>query len=417
MLTAANEGLSNQFKSEREAIQATDSLLHKTVSMQQVADVGVGTFLSGGIDSSLVSAVAQSESSNCIKTFTIGFEEKEYDESAYAEEIAQHLGTDHKTVYVNANDALEMVPKICRIYDEPFADASQIPTLLVSEIAREDVTVCLSGDGGDELFAGYNRYNWSESIWSKVGSIPLPVRKLLALLLRQPGPEFWDVCYKLIATVCRANSMSKQRMVGLKLQKLSEFIAHADIEEAYRYLLSYWNTSECLAEIGNEPFQTSYHSHYPATDKFIEKALFWDQINYLPGDNLAKVDRASMAVSLETRLPLLSHEMVELSWRIPQAMKVKNGESKWLLKQVLYKYIPGHLVERPKMGFSVPIASWLRNELREWASDLLTSEEFKNNRVLNQEKIHKAWTEHLSGRKDHALRLWAVLMFLSWNDR
>jgi len=417
LLTVANTGLSNQFSNEDEAIQATDDLLHKTVSMQKVADVDVGTFLSGGIDSSLISAIAQSESSKSIKTFTIGFEEKEYDESGYAEEIAQHLGTDHKTVYVNAKDALETVPEICRIYDEPFADASQIPTLLVSKIAREEVTVCLSGDGGDELFAGYNRYNWSESIWGKIGPIPLPVRKLLALLLQQPKPEFWDACYKLIATIRNVNSKSAHRLVGLKLQKLSEFIVHASIEDAYQYLLSYWNMSECLTDIGTEPFQTSYYSHHPNTDKFIEKALFWDQMNYLPGDNLAKVDRASMAVSLETRLPLLSHEMIELSWRIPQAMKVKNGDSKWLLKQILFKYVPSHLVDRPKMGFSVPIASWLRNELREWAGDLLTSEELKNNRVLNQEQIYKAWTEHISGSKDHALRLWAVLMFLSWNNK
>lgn len=417
LLTVANKGLSNQFKSEEEAIRATDDLLHKTISMQKVADVDVGTFLSGGIDSSLVSAIAQFESTKRIKTFTIGFEEKEYDESVYAEEIAHHLGTDHKTVYVNAKDALDTVPEICRIYDEPFADASQIPTLLVSKIAREEVTVCLSGDGGDELFAGYNRYNWSESIWGKIGPIPLPVRKLLALLMQQPRPEFWDVCYKLIATVRRANSKYAQRMVGLKLQKLSEFIVHASVEDAYQYLLSYWNTSECLADICTGSFQTSYHSHYPATDKFIEKALFWDQMNYLPGDNLAKVDRASMAVSLETRLPLLSHEMIELSWRIPLAMKVKNGDSKWLLKQVLFKYVPSQLVERPKMGFSVPIASWLRNELREWASDLLTSEALKDNRVLNQKQIYKTWSEHLSGRRDHALKLWAVLMFLSWNDR
>jgi len=221
LLTEANKGLSDQYTSEEEAILATDNLLHKTVSMQQVADVGVGTFLSGGIDSSLVSAVAQFESSKNIKTFTIGFEEKEYDESGYAEDIAKHLGTDHKTVYVSANDALEIVPEISRVYDEPFADSSQIPTLLVSKIAREEVAVCLSGDGGDELFAGYNRYNWTDSIWKKCVFIPLPVRKLIALMLQQPKPEFWDACYKLIATARGVNSKSAQRMVGLKLQKLN----------------------------------------------------------------------------------------------------------------------------------------------------------------------------------------------------
>lgn len=417
LLEAANAGLKNPFKHEQEAIEEVDSVLHRTVAMQTIADVGVGTFLSGGIDSSLVSAVAQSESNRKVKTFTIGFEEAEYDESKYAERIAKHLGTDHQTVYMSAQNALEVVPKLHQIYDEPFADSSQIPTYLVSKIARKDVTVCLSGDGGDELFAGYNRYISSESIWKKTQEIPLPLRKALAAVLQQPKPEFWDRCYRLFAPKTKKNGMEAQRMVGLKLQKLSTFITQASLEEGYQYLSSYWDRPEQLLAKSDTIANTMRHYHRPETEAFIEQAMYWDQMNYLPGDNLAKVDRASMAVSLETRLPLLSHEMAELSWRIPKTMKVRNGESKWILKQVLDKYMPRDLVVRPKMGFSVPVAQWLRKELHEWASDLLVSDNLKNSGMLNHKLINKVWNQHINGDNDHSLKLWAVLMYLSWSDQ
>ena len=417
LLEVANAGLDNPFREVGEAVEELDSLLHSTVSMQMIADVNVGTFLSGGIDSSLVSAVTQAESGSNIRTFTIGFREADYDESRYAEKIAQYLGTEHKTVYVCGRDALETVPKLGAIYDEPFADSSQIPTYLVSGIARNDVTVCLSGDGGDELFAGYNRYTWSESIWRRIGSIPGPLRHLLAAVMRAPKPEYWDYCYRLLSPRAKTGGMGAQRMVGLKLQKLAEFITQDSLEDGYQYLLSYWNRPDrLLTRDFDVPGTTNRYADLRAAE-FIDQALYWDQTNYLPGDNLAKVDRASMAVSLETRLPLLSHQMAELSWRIPVSMKVKGGESKWLLKQVLYRYIPRELIERPKMGFSVPVAHWLRNELHEWAGDLLSSSRVRENGMLDYELIDQVWREHNRGSKDHALKLWAVFMFLSWQDR
>jgi asparagine synthase (glutamine-hydrolysing) len=417
LLDIANAGLRNQVSNIEEAVEELDSMLHRTISMQMIADVGVGTFLSGGIDSSLVSAVTQAESGKNIKTFTIGFREADYDESVYAKRIANYLGTEHKTVYVSARDALDVVPNLCSIYDEPFADASQIPSYLVSGIARNEVTVCLSGDGGDELFAGYNRYAWSESIWKKIGPVPAALRNLIGLMLQGPKPEFWDSIYKLFARGSNANGMATQRMVGLKLQKLGGFIRKENLEQGYQYLLSYWDKPEQLLVYDGVVSERATLFDLPDTNEFIAQALYLDQMNYLPGDNLTKVDRASMAVSLETRLPLLSHEIAELSWRIPVSMKVNAGDSKWVLRQVLYKYIPRELIDRPKMGFSVPVAHWLRNELYEWASDLLSGSRARNNSFLNYKEVDRIWREHTRGKNDHALKLWAVLMFLSWTDR
>lgn len=417
LLEVANKGISTQIGDERDAIEELDKLLRDTVSMQTIADVSVGTFLSGGIDSSLVSAVAQAETSRNIKTFTIGFEEVDYDESKYAERIAGYLGTDHRTEYVSAQDALEVVPKLNSIYDEPFADASQIPTYLVSRIARKNVTVCLSGDGGDELFGGYNRYTWSESIWRRAALIPRPVRRVLASIMQSLKPGVWDLGYRLLASGASADRMGAQRMVGLKLQKLAEFITEKSLEDGYQYLLSFWNDPDQLLNLEDAMIDTAHINESPNTKEFIHRAMYWDQINYLPGDNLAKVDRASMAVSLETRLPLLSHQIAELSWRIPRSMKVRNGHSKWLLKQVLYKYVPRELIDRPKMGFSVPVAHWLRNELNEWAGDLLGSKRVMENSMLNQAHITRVWREHIKGERDHALKLWALLMFISWTEK
>lgn len=412
LLDVANSGLSNLITREETAIEELDQLLHSTVEMQKIADVSVGTFLSGGIDSSLVSAIAQAGSGKNIKTFTIGFDNAEYDESQYAEEISRHLGTDHTTVCMSGQDALDMVPRISSIYDEPFADSSQIPSCLVSQIARQDVTVCLSGDGGDELFAGYNRYISSESIWKNIDHIPLLLRKMFASLLKLPSSQLWDHAYRLF--VSRGRKVS-QRMIGLKLQKFCDFIMHEDLDDAYQYLLSYWEAPEYLLK--NKLPVYGERLDPLKSDDFLERVLYWDQMTYLPGDNLAKVDRASMSVSLETRLPLLSHEMVEFSWRIPRSMKVREGESKWLLRKVLYNYVPKELIERPKMGFSVPVAHWLRNELNEWASDLFSSDILKGSDLLDGELIQNIWKQHIKGERDHALKLWSVLMFLSWQQR
>ena len=414
VLHSANWGLQNIITDEDRVVTELDSLLHRTIFRQMIADVNMGAFLSGGIDSSVVSAIAQHESSSNIKTYTIGFNEKEYDESQYAEAIAKHLGTDHLTMHVTSRDALDIVPDIQNIYDEPFADSSQLPTYLVSKLAREHVTVCLSGDGGDELFAGYNRYHWTQSLWKKLSVLPYPLRLVIGGILAMPAPGMWDSIYQGL-TGFNKNTYDKQKLVGLKIQKLAGFMQQKDIIQAYDYLMSYWHESGSL--IASHAKDQGYGAQLslPAVDNFIDQAMYLDQMVYLPGDNLAKVDRASMAVSLETRLPLLSHEVVDLSWRIPTSMKIKNGVSKWALREVLYKYVPQEMIDRPKMGFSVPVARWLRSDLKTWAEDLLNSMDAGGG-VLQKDIILKTWQEHLSGKRDHSHRLWTVLMYQSWTQ-
>jgi asparagine synthase (glutamine-hydrolysing) len=413
VLNSVNSGRSALIRNEAEAVEQLDTLLRRTIRQQMIADVKIGTFLSGGIDSTIVSAIAQQESSENVRTYTIGFTEKEYDESVYAEKIARHLGTDHLTMHVTPNDALQVVPDLASIYDEPFSDSSQIPSYLVSKLAREHVTVCLSGDGGDELFAGYNRYIWTQSLWSKFSVAPDSVRQLIGKLLAVPSPAFWDSIYK-GATRFKPEDFERQKMMGLKLQKLAGLMQQKDIYKAYDYLMSYWSDPENLMAPGlRGNLQESKVSYSDATE-FIDEAMYLDQIGYLPGDNLVKVDRASMAVSLETRLPLLSHEVVDFAWRIPAAMKVKDNVTKWVLREVLYNYVPQEMIDRPKMGFSVPVGKWLRGELREWAEDLLGTLDTKAVGMLQKQPIKKAWREHISGKFDHSHRLWTVLMFLSW---
>ncbi len=414
---SASQGMSDPIQDEGEAIEALDAELHRSIRRQLIADVKIGTFLSGGIDSSVVSAIAQKESGERIKTYTIGFSEKEYDESGYAETIAKHLGTEHLTMHVGSNDALNVVPDLASIYDEPFADSSQIPTYLVSRLAREHVTVCLSGDGGDELFAGYNRYLWTQSLWKKLSPVPYPLRKFIGKALAVPSPRLWDGIYNLLSGK-RANSYDRQKLVGLKVQKLAGFIQQKDVFKAYDYLMSYWHHPDALVRDMSDKHNKSAPDYAAGLDLslcdgFVDQAMLMDQSIYLPGDNLAKVDRASMAVSLETRLPLLSHEVVDLAWRIPVSMKVKNNVSKWALRQVLYKYVPQKMIDRPKMGFSVPVAKWLRDDLKDWAGDLICGIDMADG-LLDKKPIERAWLEHVSGKRDHSHRLWTVLMYLSW---
>ena len=411
---AAADGLSNQIRDERQAEEELESLLKKTIEKQIIADVGIGVFLSGGIDSSIVSAIAQTLSTDPIKTYSIGFTEKEYDESTFAKEIAAHIGSNHSTINASPADTLNLVPDLPYIFDEPFSDSSQIPMHIVSKYARKEVTVCLSGDGGDELFAGYNRYISTDELWRKVAKIPINMRKIIASLLDVPRPAFWDCVYQGIHALKRGEQ-EKQKLVGLKVQKLAGLLKQPDIISGYNYLLSYWNNPEDIIH---------FHSGFsrpkaPGTgnlgiNEFINTAMFIDQKNYLPGDNLTKVDRATMAVSLESRLPLLSHELVELSWKIPVSMKVKEQTSKWLLRKVLYKYVPQNLIDRPKMGFSVPVGDWLRKDLREWTEDLLSLAGTNGYEIFNTQKINSTWESHKAGKQDHSQRLWTVLMLLSW---
>ena len=413
---AANKGLDNLIANDEQAIEELDSLLHKTIKMQTIADVGVGVFLSGGIDSSTVAAIAQSDSGSRIKTFSIGFSEKEYDESEFAGRIAEHLGTEHSTINVSPRDTLDIVPRLPSIFDEPFADSSQIPTYLVSRFARTKVTVCLSGDGGDELFAGYNRYLSTNNVWRKLSHLPHPLRSGAGKLIGLPSPGFWDGLYARLYSG-RRNDMEQQKLVGLKLQKLAGLMQQNDQLAAYDYLLSYWSKPEELVTAEIEKSHACPDPGFPDTDSFINKAMYLDQVGYLQGDNLTKVDRASMAVSLETRLPLLSHEIVELAWRIPVGMKARQNVSKWVLRQVLFKYVPRTLIERPKMGFSVPVAKWLREDLHEWAEDLLGLLEHDKFAFLDKGPIRAAWNQHLAGAYDHSQRIWTILMLLSWMEK
>jgi len=411
----AAQGRENRIHDQNEACSNFQDLLSATIRRQLVADVDVGLFLSGGIDSSLVTALAQEESGKRIQTYTIGFDERDYNEAGYAEKIARHIGTEHRTLSVTSRDALDIVPDIASVYDEPFADSSQIPTYLVSRLARQHVTVCLSGDGGDELFAGYNRYLWADKIWQRMNLLPGGLRKFLGTLLAGPSTEFWNKGYGLLGKASRdKNSI---RLVGLKMQKLAGFLQQEDMFGAYRYLLSYWQNPEQLIKTSDGAVYPVASSASQGSENFIESAMLMDQNDYLPGDNLVKVDRASMAVALETRLPLLSHELVEFSWRIPLDMKVRGQQTKWLMRELLYRYVPRELIDRPKMGFSVPIAEWLRSELRDWSGDTLMMLDNVVGDFIDTKLVQTAWQEHQSGRTDHSHRLWTMLMMTEWLHR
>lgn len=399
----AQKGLNEPIHSIDDAKSKLDSTLKNIISQQLSADVDVGLFLSGGIDSTTVTAIAQNISNTKVRTFTIGFPDKNYDESIYAEKIASHLGTEHLTLRIDGNDAQNTIPHLADIYAEPFADSSQIPAFLVSKLAKEHVTVCLSGDGGDELFAGYNRYLLTDKLWKKLQFVPKLGRKLA-------GSSLDAIPNGLRNAIVSPFYQTSQGLLDSKVQKLIGLLKSNDIMQAYDFLSSYWVKPDEI--IKNSSVYSQYEVDTPNGMEFIDKAMFVDLVRYLEGDNLVKTDRASMAVSLETRLPLLNHELIELAWSIPVSMKVKNNQSKWILRQVLAQYVPDSLIDRPKMGFSVPIASWLRNELKEWAGDLIHST--KSNQHLNYKPILKAWNEHQQGTQDHSHQLWTVLMFLSW---
>jgi asparagine synthase (glutamine-hydrolysing) len=414
MKAVANEGLLRAIKSETEAIATLDQLLHEAVRGQMIADVPLGAFLSGGIDSSTVVAVMQSESHSPVRTFTIGFHEQDYDEAKYARKIAAHLGTQHTELYVTPADALAMVPELVAIYDEPFSDASQIPTCIVSKMARQQVTVCLSGDGGDELFAGYNRYYWVERFYRLTRFLPMGLCRMASTILSTVSPIYWDRLFAFMEKTLlrRADSHTA---VGLKLQKLSYLLRQSDPLAMYQEVISYWSEPASLV------LQTHHQSDgftgkaaLQNADDFIHKVMYWDQMYYLPDDNLAKVDRASMAVGLETRLPLLDHRIVEFAWRVPLSMKIVGGKTKWLLRQVLQKYVPATLFERPKMGFSVPVGEWLRGPLRDWAEELLSPTRLSEEGFFDVPSVQQRWYEHVTGRKNWQLALWSVLMFQAW---
>jgi asparagine synthase (glutamine-hydrolysing) len=399
-------GVRNPFDgSPEEAVDRLDTLLSFAIRRQMVADVPLGAFLSGGVDSSTVVALMQAQSVRPVKTFSIGFYEKGYDEAQHAKAVAEHLGTEHTTLYVTSEEAMAVIPKLPSIYSEPFADSSQIPTFLVSELAREQVIVSLSGDAGDELFSGYNRYHLAGKMWRKLHAVPQSVRRIASRSIRAIPPHRWDLM--LSAVTDRA---------GEKLYKAAGAIISQSASELYRSLTSAWDNPAQVVIDCSEPDQFAADEAAFAELGTVERMMALDLTHYLPDDILTKVDRAGMAVSLESRIPMLDHELVEFAWSLPLHYKLREGTTKWPLRQLLYRHVPRELIERPKMGFGVPIGIWLRGPLREWAEELLAEKRLRQEGFFHAALIRRKWQEHLSGHFDWQSQLWNVLMFQAWYE-
>lgn len=406
----ASEGAREPFTGEDEAARQLEALLVQSVTRQSVADVPVGTFLSGGYDSSTIAALQMAHSPSRVKTFTVGFDEAGFDESPYARAIARHLGTDHHEMRVSAADSLAVIPELSRIYDEPFADSSQIPTYLLSKLARTNVTVALSGDGGDELFGGYSRYVAFERSRLALGRIPDRVRKGIATALKSVGSDRLDR----LGRWTRLDRRFPQP--GHKAQKLASLIeAGSDLEALYPLLLSQWSqAAEPVAGVA-APCRSARQVRIDGLSD-VAQMMAWDMLDYLPDDILCKVDRASMAVSLETRAPFLDHKVVEFATRTPVSMKIGPDGGKHILRRILYEYVPRELVDRPKAGFAVPLGQWLRAPLRDWAEAMLDPKRLAEGGHFNAAVIEGHWKTHLSGRRDYSTALWPVLMFQAWLD-
>ncbi len=401
---------------ETEAVEALDTALQASVRARMVADVPLGAFLSGGIDSSSVVAAMQAQSSEPIRTFSIGFTEAQYNEAHYAKRVADHLGTAHTELYVTPEQTRQVIPRLAEIYDEPFADSSQIPTCLVSALARESVTVALSGDAGDELFAGYSRYGQALNLWQRFARLPDWAGTLSAKAIRSLRPATWDYLFgKCAALLPRKYLYSAP---GDKLHKLSRLLEIEDPMGMYLRLISLWSNPEKIVRDAQEPL-TALHDGTESRREshIVSRMMYLDTVHYLPGDILTKVDRASMAVSLEARVPFLDHELIQLAWQFPYDMKMRDGEGKWVLKQVLGRYVPSELFERPKMGFGVPIDSWLRGPLREWTEDLLDEKRLRNAGYFDPHPIREVWRAHLNGAQNLQYHLWGILMFETWRER
>ena len=405
----AEQGAENANQDIATLTDELDILLRDAVKSRMAADVPLGAFLSGGYDSTMVAALMQAQSSKPIKTFTIGFNEQGYNEAVHASAVAKHLGTEHTELYVTPEEAMAVIPRLPTIWDEPFSDSSQIPTLLVSELARKHVTVSLSGDGGDELFYGYSRYTQGDRMWSTLQRLPLPIRQLLGNMLKIfPGtpveyllgflPERFQIPH-----------------LADRLPKLGDVLKERSAVSYYQNLVSHWKKPDRLVLGATEP-KTLFGSpdKLPNLTDFREQMMFIDTMTYLPDDILTKVDRASMAVSLEARVPLLDHRVVEFAWKVPMSMKYRDGKGKWLLREVLYRYVPRELMERPKMGFGVPIEHWLQGPLRDWAEALLDEKRLREEGFFDPVPIRKMWEEHVTGKRRWHYYLWDVLMFQAW---
>ncbi len=412
---AASQGVANRFAgTTTQAVDALEALLKDAVAQQMVADVPLGAFLSGGVDSSTIVALMQAQSVRPVKTFSIGFHEQVYNEAEHAKAVAGHLGTDHTDLYVTAQQAMEVIPRLPRLYDEPFADSSQIPTFLVSQMTGQHVKVALSGDAGDELFAGYNRYELTASLWPKLAGVPQPLRQLVAWGLPRFAPD------TLSRWASHTPLAKRWANVGDKLHKGAGVMGAASLAELYQGMVALgWPQPSALVRGLGADANALHMPDLPGLSD-VERMMAFDLMNYLPDDILTKVDRAAMGVSLETRVPFLDHRVVEFAWRLPMDYKLRreNGRfvTKWALRQVLYRHVPQALIERPKVGFGVPLEHWLRGPLRDWAEDLLSEARIKRDGFLNAGPVRQRWHEHLSGKRNWQHSIWCVLMFQAWLD-
>ena len=396
--------MQNPFQGDdQEAVTELDRLLKESVRDRMIADVPLGAFLSGGIDSSTIVAMMQAQSTRPVKTFTIGFQEAGYNEAEYAKEIAAHLKTDHTELYVSSGDAMNVIPQLPTMFDEPLGDSSQIPTYLVSKLARQSVTVSLSGDGGDELFGGYSRYMNSLNVWGLVGWVPQPARQAAGMFFDQASKVEW-------------NKITSHGRLATRFYHLAKIFKTKNADELYWRFSSNWEQPQDVVIDGYEP--PAFHvapENSLLLPEFAQRMMYIDFQTYLPDDILVKLDRASMATSLEGRVPFLDdHRVVEFTWRLPLHMKIRAGKGKWILRQVLYQYVPQKMIDRPKMGFGVPIDSWLRGPLRDWAENLLDEKRLREEGYLNPEPIRARWLEHVQGQKNWQYPLWYVLMFQDW---
>jgi len=411
----AEAGMAHPFEgSEQEAIDELDVMLRQSVRERMIADVPLGAFLSGGIDSSTIVALMQAQSNRPVETFTVGFLESSYNEAEHAKGVACHLGTDHTELYVTPQEAQAVIPRLPTLFDEPFSDSSQIPTFLISELARRHVTVSLSGDGGDELFGGYNRYSWGLNVRRATGWMPAALRTFSSAALSRVPPSTWEF-FLSNRFVPRRWRVSEP---GEKVRKVAEVLAANSPGAVHLRLVSHWKQPTEVVRNSDEPstLLTNPDGRLQLSD-FNAWMMGMDLVTYLPDDILVKLDRASMGVSLEARVPFLDdHRVVEFAWRLPMRMKIRNGTRKWILRQVLYQYVPKEMVERPKQGFGVPIDAWLRGPLREWAEGLLAEQRLEQEGFFNPSPIRQRWSEHLDGKHDWQYYLWDVLMFQAWRE-
>jgi asparagine synthase (glutamine-hydrolysing) len=407
-------GVQHPITDEGEAINMLEARLAEAIRLQSIADVPLGAFLSGGVDSSSIVALMQKHSSRPVKTFSIGFEEEGFNEAVYAKAVAKHLGTEHIELYVSSSDGLNIIPNLPQLYDEPFADSSQIPTHMVCRQARSEMKVALSGDAGDELFGGYNRYFWAKRIWSKVSWLPRPIRSKLADTIRFIPPGNWDTLAGFINAILPGRK--KISLLGDKAHKLASRLRNVcDLDDLYLSLVSEWSDPALVVKDAQElPTLLDDRSAKPGRSDHEHRMMYWDSMTYLPDDILCKVDRAAMGVGLETRVPFLDHRVAELAWRLPLNMKIRNGQGKWVLRQVLDKYVPKNLIDRPKAGFGVPVGQWIRGPLSEWAEALLDEDRLRQEGYFKPRPIRQKWAEHKSETHNWTPSLWSILMFQAW---